>query len=73
MLATSSTCYDVIPFHRKQGKFVEYFVTISSLFVKLLMIARVRLGVEHLIVCFGNLFVFPNLKFRFKSYVSFFS
>jgi hypothetical protein len=42
MVATSSTCYDVVTFLTQLGKFASNFVVISSLVVKLLKKCRVR-------------------------------
>jgi len=42
MVATSSTCYDVITFLKQCGKSASNFVAISSLVVKLLKKCRVR-------------------------------
>jgi len=42
MVATSSTCYDVVTFLTQRGKSASNFVAISSLVVKLLKKCRVR-------------------------------
>jgi len=47
MVATSSTCYDVVTFLTQWGKSASNFVAISSLVVKLLKKCGVRKRVGH--------------------------
>ena len=55
MVATSSTCYDVVTFLTQWGKSASNFVAISSLVIKLLKKCRVRKWVGHTVFLHNNM------------------